>query len=183
MPIISFHRASQTALGYRLVALAFTFASILLINPFARGGTVFELTQDGKYKVLYSFLGGRNADGAAPTKGVIRDSAGNLYGTTETGGSSLDFGTVFKLDSSGNETVLHSFTGYADGSRPFAGVVLDGAGNLYGTTQAGGAFADGTVFKVVHFHRQTYSWTLAATFTAQPIWAAIPSAASAMDAV
>jgi uncharacterized repeat protein (TIGR03803 family) len=64
----------------------------------------------GNEAVLYSFTGG--ADGAQPEAGVIRDAAGNLYGTTEAGGD-LNLGTVFKLDKTGNETALHSFTGGA----------------------------------------------------------------------
>ena len=59
--------------------------------------------------------------------------AGNLYGTTDGGGAS-GAGVVFKVDTSGNETVLYSFTGGADGAYPNAGVILDSAGNLYGTT-------------------------------------------------
>jgi uncharacterized repeat protein (TIGR03803 family) len=73
---------------------------------------------------------------------VIRDSAGNLYGTTSAGGGGFgvlyNSGVVYKLDPAGNETVLHSFTGGADGGGPQAGVIRDSAGNLYGTTQNGG---------------------------------------------
>jgi uncharacterized repeat protein (TIGR03803 family) len=91
-------------------------------------------------------------DGTFPTAGVIRDAAGNLYGTTYTGGnlSSCEggCGTIFKVDASGKETVLHSFTGGADGLGPYGGLIRDGAGNLYGTTQAGGANSYGTVFKL-----------------------------------
>jgi uncharacterized repeat protein (TIGR03803 family) len=78
---------------------------------------------------------------------LARDSAGNLYGTTSGGGAS-DNGVVFKLDPSGNETVLHSFTGGADGSSPFAGVVLGPNGNLYGTTPFGGQTNAGIVFEI-----------------------------------
>jgi uncharacterized repeat protein (TIGR03803 family) len=66
----------------------------------------------------------------------VRDKAGNLYGTTTIGGTGFA-GTVFKIDPSGNETVLHSFSG-ADGETPTGGLVLDSAGNLYGTTRNGG---------------------------------------------
>jgi len=69
---------------------------------------------------------------------VVRDAQGNLYGTTWSGGA-WNLGTVYKLEPSGKETVLHSFTGGADGGNPAAGVVLDSAGNLYGTTVFGGA--------------------------------------------
>jgi uncharacterized repeat protein (TIGR03803 family) len=85
--------------------------------------------------VLYRFTGG--ADGESPYAGVIRDAEGNLYGTTLFGGD-FGFGTVYKVDSSGKETVLYSFTGGADGSLPYAGVVRDKEGNLYGTAAFGG---------------------------------------------
>jgi len=101
--------------------------------------------------VLHTFTGG--ADGANPMSEIIRDSAGNLYGTTQHGGSTtfcggIGCGTVFKIDSHGNETVLYSFTGGADGSVPLGGVIRDSAGNLYGTTIVGGASGCGIVFKL-----------------------------------
>jgi len=73
---------------------------------------VFKLDSVGNETVLHSFTGG--ADGGTPRAGVIRDSAGSLYGTARDGGTA-NAGVVFKLDSIGNETVLHSFTGGADG--------------------------------------------------------------------
>ena len=94
--------------------------------------------------MLYSFTGG--ADGGRPYGGVIRDSAGNLYGTTYSGGAFGD-GAVYKVDSSGNQTVLYSFKG-SDGANPLAGVIRDAAGNLYGTTSSGGARNAGVVFKL-----------------------------------
>jgi uncharacterized repeat protein (TIGR03803 family) len=78
---------------------------------------------------------------------VIRDSAGNLYGTTAYGGSA-NAGVVYKLDTAGQETVLYSFTGGADGGTPWSGVIRDSAGNLYGTTQIGGNDNGGVVFKL-----------------------------------
>src|SRR6185369_13063249 len=87
-------------------------------------------------------------DGSAPLAGLGLDAMGNLYGTTANGGASYT-GTVFKLDITGKETVLHSFAGApTDGSKPLAGLVRDKAGNLYGTTEYGGAFNNGTVFKL-----------------------------------
>jgi uncharacterized repeat protein (TIGR03803 family) len=118
-------------------------------------GTVFRLDEGGNETALYSFQGG--ADGAFPYSNLIFDSAGNLYGTTSGLGDPNDFGSVFKLDSSGNETVIYRFTGGADGGWPMAGLVADQAGNFYGTTSVGGeipcvnqVFYDGcgTVFKV-----------------------------------
>ena len=101
------------------------------------GGTVFKLDPSGNATVLYSFKGG--SDGAAPAGGLIMDAVGNLYGTTGAGGSS-NAGTVFKLDPSGNETVLYSFKGGNDGASPGLGsLIRDVAGNLYGTTPVGGS--------------------------------------------
>jgi uncharacterized repeat protein (TIGR03803 family) len=108
-------------------------------------GTVFKVNSAGKETVLYSFTGG--ADGGNPWDGVVRDSAGNLYGTTINGGTS-GFGTVFKVDTTGKKTVLHSFTELGDGGKPYAGLLRDSAGNLYGTTSAGGLSGVGTVFKL-----------------------------------
>jgi len=115
----------------------------------AGSGVVFKVDPSGNETVLYTFTGG--ADGGVPLGGVVMDSAGNLYGTTEYGGvaaGTAGFGVVFKLDPSGNETVLHSFTGGEDGGFPLAGVVLDPPGNLYGTTYQGGASNQGVVFQV-----------------------------------
>ncbi len=121
-------------------------------------GVVFELSPapGGSWSetVLYDFCSLPNcADGEEPLTGpLVRDASGNLYGTTYFGGGSDD-GIVFKLDTSGNETVLHSFTGGADGANPWAGLVMDSSGNLYGTTQQGGAtclppYTCGVVFKI-----------------------------------
>ena len=105
-------------------------------------GTVFELarTKDGwKHQVLYSFAGGSN-DGAYPAAGLVFDSAGNLYGTTESGGSTYGYGTVFKLapNSHGgwSESILYSFAGHGEGMYP-SDLVFDGEGNLYGTAYGG----------------------------------------------
>ena len=107
-------------------------------------GTVFEITPAGEETVLYRFKDGQ--DGASPLGGVALDSSGNIYGTTWLGGSH-GYGTVFLIDSSGNGTVLHSFAGGSDGANPMAAPVLDTAGNLYGTTSAGGSYF-GTVYKI-----------------------------------
>jgi uncharacterized repeat protein (TIGR03803 family) len=114
---------------------------------------VFKVDPTGTETVLYSFTGG--ADGGQPSGGVIRDRAGNLYGTTIRGGA-LGFGVVFKLDTAGTETVLHNFGGApADGASPYAGVILDSAGNLYGTTQLGGASGYGVVYKLNKAGKET----------------------------
>ena len=108
-------------------------------------GGVFKVAPDGTETVLYSFTGG--ADGAFPEAALIRDNAGNLYGTTTQGGSD-NIGVVFKVDPSGTETVLHSFTGGADGVIPVGGLLRDAAGNLYGTTSQGGTSNNGILFKI-----------------------------------
>jgi uncharacterized repeat protein (TIGR03803 family) len=110
-------------------------------------GSIFKLSLGGVETVLYSFTG-NDTDGASPYAALVQDAQGNLYGTTYYGGAS-GAGTVFKLDSTGNETVLYSFTGGSDGGNPYGGVVLDPSGNLYGTTTAGGNYDVGTAFKLV----------------------------------
>jgi len=101
-------------------------------------GTVFKVDATGKETVLYRFTG-TGGDGANPMAGLVLDAQGNLYGTTYSGGT-YGNGTVFKLDTTGKETVLYSFTGTGgDGAMPRAGLVLDAEGNLYGTTGAGGS--------------------------------------------
>jgi uncharacterized repeat protein (TIGR03803 family) len=122
-------------------------------------GTIFRVSPSGK-EVFFSFNG---ANGGFPFAGLVRDAAGNLYGTTYVRGSGCPpygCGTVFKVSSKGKETVLHNFTGAPDGNNPFAGLVLDSAGNLYGTTATGG-LGIGTVFKVDPTGAETvlYSFT------------------------
>jgi uncharacterized repeat protein (TIGR03803 family) len=116
-------------------------------------GTVFKVDPTGKETVLYSFCpaGVPCTDGEYPYAVLVRDSAGDLYGTTQNGGANGFGGTVFKVDPLGNESVLYSFcsqSGCVDGSNPAAGLVQDSAGNFYGTTQFGGAYGSGTVFVV-----------------------------------
>jgi uncharacterized repeat protein (TIGR03803 family) len=109
-------------------------------------GTVYMVDATGKESVLYSFTG--SPDGAYSYGWLVRDDSGNLYGTTFEGGDS-NYGTVFKLDTTGKESVLYSFTRSPDGAYPYAGLTLDASGNLYGTTNAGGDKADkGVIFKV-----------------------------------
>jgi uncharacterized repeat protein (TIGR03803 family) len=108
-------------------------------------GTVFRITPNRKLNVLYNFAGG--TDGASPYAGLVRDAAGDLFGTTAFGGASGN-GTVFRVDSSGKETVLHAFGEGLDGATPYAGLVQDRRGTLYGTTFVGGSYGLGTVFRV-----------------------------------
>ncbi len=108
-------------------------------------GVVFKLSPQGVETTLHTFAGG--SGGRRPNGALVADAAGNLYGTTKLGGAH-DFGVVFKLTPGGAETVLHAFAGGSDGERPRAGLAMDGAGNLYGATFAGGASDLGTVFKL-----------------------------------
>jgi uncharacterized repeat protein (TIGR03803 family) len=125
-------------------------------------------------KVIYSFAGG-SADGELPTSNLISDSAGNLYGTTTEGGNSSSCGpfggescgVVFQLTpSNGNwtEKVIYSFGGGADGGTPYSGLAMDASGNLYGTTFAGGASGQGTVFELTPANG-TWTETVLHSFT------------------
>jgi uncharacterized repeat protein (TIGR03803 family) len=136
-------------------------------------GTAFELSPvNGSWskKVLYNFSGG--ADGGSPSSGLIFDQAGNLYGTTNSGGIGTG-GVVFKLTPSGSEwteAVLYQFAGKPDGAGPDGGVIFDKAGNLYGTTAAGGtftacnSFGGGTAFKLSANPDGTWSETVLHSF-------------------
>jgi uncharacterized repeat protein (TIGR03803 family) len=122
----------------------------------SKNGTVFELSASGTFTTLHSFTG-TGTDGACPQADLVLDGQGNLFGTTGAGGA--DFcGTVFELaHGSSTVTTLYSFTGVTDGAWPLAGLVLDGQGNLFGTTFVGGAgdygssdYGYGTVFELAH---------------------------------
>ncbi len=127
-------------LGAASAALIIVIATTLVLAPAA-------LAQ-GKFKTLYKFKG--STDGNFSQASLIFDQAGNLYSTTTRGGAG--YGTVFELtpnqDGSWTESVLYSFTGGADGADPFAGLIFDQAGNLYGTTYQGGSAGVGTVFEL-----------------------------------
>jgi uncharacterized repeat protein (TIGR03803 family) len=131
-------------------------------------GTAFGQTET----VLYSF-GAFPADGIGPTGGLLFDSAGNIYGTTNGGGpycgSDGGCGTVYELSpTSGGgwtETILHNFCSTGDqftcldGSHPFAGLIMDETGNLYGTTPTGGTGEWGTVFRLSPPSSGNGNWT------------------------
>jgi uncharacterized repeat protein (TIGR03803 family) len=117
-------------------------------------GTVYGIAQSGKLwreRVLHAFSGKR--DGSTGSLGaLLRDSSGNLYGVTETGGA-LSNGTVFRLvPASGGKsklTTLYTFKGTPDAGSPYGGLVADASGDLYGTTYYGGADGLGSVFELV----------------------------------
>jgi uncharacterized repeat protein (TIGR03803 family) len=131
-----------------------------------QAGTVFELSppsqQGGSWteNVLWQFSGLNGAlGGAAPNGDLVLDPSGNLYGTTIAGGAGgCNGGTVFQLTPGeagvgSSLNTLYSFAGCShgaspDGAQPFDGVILDAAGDIYGTNSAGGAFASGTVFQL-----------------------------------
>lgn len=115
-------------------------------------GVVFKMSPTGQETVLYTFSGG--SDGGEPMAGLVRDSAGNLYGTTFAAGNlsrtcalNAGCGVVFKLSKTNQETVLYTFADGADGANPVADLVLDSTGNIYGTTKLGGA-GYGVVFEI-----------------------------------
>src|SRR5271157_5755669 len=118
----------------RTRSFQFALAIMLVLAVLATGSAQAQTYTES---VLYSFTG-YPGDGAIPYAGLVRDAQGNLYGTTSGGGAS-SAGTVFKVDTTGKETVLYSFTvGGQDGVLPYAGLVRDAQGNLYGTTSYGG---------------------------------------------
>jgi uncharacterized repeat protein (TIGR03803 family) len=105
-------------------------------------------------------------DGNRPFSGLISDSEGNLYGTTFMGGPANE-GTVYMLSPTAGgwkERVLHSFSGQLDGAAPFDNVVMDSDGNLYGTTQHGGAYNEGTVFKLAPASDGGWNFSVLYTF-------------------
>lgn len=130
-------------------------------NDSAKAGTIFEVSASGTETVLHRF-GLVDGDGKFPNAGLVMDQKGNFYGTTIEGGADGNYGsgipclnrcgTVFKLTPSGVETVLYAFQGWGpgdgDGAVPFSSLILDAKGDLYGTTYAGGAYGQGTVFKI-----------------------------------
>jgi uncharacterized repeat protein (TIGR03803 family) len=121
------------------------------------GGTVFELVHTGSgytFETLVSFDANNTnqIDGNTPFAGLTADSHGNLFGVTQAGGSA-NSGTVFELVNTGsgyNFQTLASFSGGTAGSGPMGTLLADANGDLFGTTQSGGALGEGTVFELVH---------------------------------
>ncbi|MGA8152256.1 MAG: choice-of-anchor tandem repeat GloVer-containing protein [Terriglobales bacterium] len=114
-------------------------------------GMMFKISPSGTFKVLYSFCAQPNcADGASPGAGLVRGNDGNLYGTTVQGGTS-NHGTVFKISTTGTLTSLYSFCSQAfckDGNLPRAALIQAIGGDFYGTTEEGGKYQWGTIFKI-----------------------------------
>jgi uncharacterized repeat protein (TIGR03803 family) len=122
---------------------AFVIATVLLLTFAAQGYA------EGKAAVLHTFTGG--ADGSYPDGSLTADASGNLYGTTQIGGT-FGSGTAFELSPGSNGhwqfTVLHEFTGGADGGNPLGGLVFDAAGNAFLTASSGGANGLGMVLEL-----------------------------------
>jgi uncharacterized repeat protein (TIGR03803 family) len=131
-------RSNQLPSGFTYLLAILALTQLVTAKPAAAQETV-----------LYNFTGG--SDGATPEASLVSDSSGNLYGTTLNGGN-YSAGAVFELSpqtgGGWSETVLHSFAGGSDGTNPWAGVIFDAAGNLYGTTYGGGTYNFGTVFEL-----------------------------------
>jgi uncharacterized repeat protein (TIGR03803 family) len=152
-------------------------------------GTIFELVRNGTgwtYVMLYSFTG--NADGAFPSGSLAIDTAGNLYGTTGTGGDNYK-GNVYELSHNAegvwSATALYSFTDGADGGYPYGGVILDKAGNLYGTANEGGLLSNcssvgcGVVFELSP--RSDGAWTETVLHSFNGADGALPTSALVFD--
>lgn len=122
------------------------------------GGDVYEIAAGGAFSILHTFVG---QDGFGVDAPLIKDSQGDLYGTTFKGGTDFNGGTVFKLAADGTETVLFDFNGASDGQYPNSALTVDAGGNFYGTTLQGGDFNKGTVYKLAPDGTQTvlYSFT------------------------
>jgi uncharacterized repeat protein (TIGR03803 family) len=115
-------------------------------------GTIFQITPSGKFTLLFTFAvdSGKFSNGSQPLAGLVEGNDGFLYGTTLTGGAN-NAGVIFKIGKAGAPTVLHNFcslSGCADGSTPFATLVLGNDGLLYGTASAGGTNSAGTIFSI-----------------------------------
>jgi uncharacterized repeat protein (TIGR03803 family) len=150
-------------------------------------GVVFELVPrvgaNWTYRPIHSFQGG--SDGFAPYGNIVFDAAGNLYGTTSGGGAN-NSGTVFKMipasGSSWTESVIYSFgASRTDGILPYAGLIEDAAGNLYGTTSSGGATNNGTVFELTPNADGSWSETILYSFLGGNIDGADPLAEVTFD--
>jgi uncharacterized repeat protein (TIGR03803 family) len=181
-------------MGSKRIAAACAFSATKIgpgIAAFALALLTFGAQMAAAQEItLYSFKGSNSSDGSVPVGGLIFDSAGNLYGTTNSGGSvgaPYDiYGTVFELSpgTGGNwtEKVLYSFgaTG-ADGIQPTAGLIFDSAGNLYGTTRLGGANGNGTVFELSPSAGGTWTETVLYSFGATADDAAEPHGSLIFD--
>jgi uncharacterized repeat protein (TIGR03803 family) len=165
--------ASGNLYGATIYGGAYSKGAVFELSPASGGWTETS---------LYSF-GSTSADGSSPVGSLIFDNSGNLYGTTESGGS-YNFGTAFELSPAGGgnwtEKILHSFGHEKDAAVPRAGMVMDTSGNLYGTTYSGGAHLnDGTVFRLAP--GTSGKWTESVLFSFSGSDGATPTAGLALD--
>ena len=109
-------------------------------------GNVFKMTLNGTVTSLHAF-DNTNGDGAYPYAGLIQGTDGAFYGTTETGGTYLYYGSVYKITAAGAVTILHSFN-VTDGDVPTANLIQGYNGDFYGTTPYGGTANFGTIFRI-----------------------------------
>jgi uncharacterized repeat protein (TIGR03803 family) len=178
--------------AYPVAGLIFDDAGNLYGTSFEGGayneGTVFELMRKAgggwTEKILHSF--GRGADGTYPGANLILDARGNLYGTTSEGGTKFG-GTVFELTPKAGggwtEKLLYSFGGYSgDAALPYAGLILDASGNLYGTSFEGGDYNEGTVFELTHKAGAGWMEKLLYSFGSHSGDATLPFAGLILDA-
>jgi len=153
-------------------------------------GAIFEMQKNGsgwKYILVHSFCSDQDicADGNAPVAAPVMDGAGNLYGTTLAGGSAANRGSVYKLVPNGSKwtfTSLHAFcaeTNCTDGRTPYAGVMVDPNGNLFGTTEAGGDVDNGTLYELSG--KQLTTFTRLESFDSKKVPGATPFAAPTQD--
>jgi len=137
-------------------------------SVFFQSGTVFKLTRSGEFSTVHSF-GILSGDGASSFAPLLHDGRGTFYGTTESGGDACEdggqvtCGTVFKLESDGDESIVHTFEGGVytsdDGANPASGLIADREGNLYGTTYGG--YNGSVAFKLTRTGEETILHTFA----------------------
>jgi uncharacterized repeat protein (TIGR03803 family) len=145
--------------GKNAIAACATILGVLLLNSL--------LSQAQTFSILYNFADapGTGAWSKAP---LLRDSAGNLFGTTTANTNLGGNGLVFKIDAAGNYSTLYSFAGSPDGASPTGPLVEDGEGNLYGTTTEGGLYSGGTVFKLTQTGAETVLHSFSNGFNGGP---------------
>jgi len=129
-------------------------------------GTVFELVKSGSTYTLNTLVSFIGSNGAGPAAPPLADANGDLFGTTSDGGANGDFGTVFELVKNGSTYTLNTLASFngSDGSHPTNSLIADANGDLFGTTQNGGANNEGTVFELVK-SGSTYTLTTVVSFS------------------
>src|SRR6478672_10968154 len=136
----AFHQGNRTCRANTLPTIISRTINLVALAALLVSAMAARSAQAQTFTILHEFSG--PPDGASSTARLIRDSAGNFFGTTYNGGAH-GFGAVFVIDATGREKVLHSFDG-SIAAYPFAGLLRDGAGNFYGTL----SYNVGTIFKL-----------------------------------